>query len=538
MNQATPSVEPSSAVVHDPFRKRMILVAVSVALMAVISSMSGLNVAQQVLAIEFGASQSTILWIINAYTLALASLLMPIGAIGDRWGRKPVLLTGLAVFGVASIVGALAGSATIMIISRLIAGIGAAMIMPVTLSVITTSFPEEERGQAIGIWAGIAGGGAMVGMFVSSAMVDLVTWRWLFALPIVLVAVGLVLTARFVPNSAEDTEHPFDVIGSIMSLLAIGGLVLGIQEGPERGWFNPLTFSSLTVGLVAAGVFIVWELRHPAPLFDIRTFADRRLAAGSVTLLSLFAVMSGIFLVLFPFFQAVLEWSALRSASAMLPMAAVMMPASALVPKLSARIGSRPTLLAGMGLAATGLATLALSASADGGYLSVLPGLLIIGLGTGLAMTPSTEAITSSLPADKQGVASALNDTTREIGGAVGVALLGSILSAGYRTAITPHLGVFPAEVAETAKEGIGAAFAAAPGAGAQAPDLIHTAQLAFVEGWTRSMWFGVAIIMGAFVFVALRGPREKSPLAPSNQDLSIQNPADQDPELQDQVHA
>lgn len=351
----------------------------------------------------------------------------------------------------------------------------------------------------------------MVGMFVSSAMVDLVTWRWLFALPIVLIALGVTLTARFVPNSAEDFEHPFDVAGSILSFLAIGGLVLGIQEGPERGWITPITAGSLIIGLAAAFAFIAWELRHPAPLLDIRTFADRRLAAGSATLLTLFAVMSGIFLVLFPFFQAVLEWTALRSASAMLPMALVMMPTSALVPKLSARIGSRTTLLTGMAIAAAGLTTLAISASVDGGYLSVLPGLLIIGLGTGLAMTPSTEAITSSLPADKQGVASALNDTTREVGGAIGVALLGSILAAGYRSAITPNLGAFPEQISGVAQEGIGAAFAVAPKAGAQAPELIHTAQLAFVEGWTRSMWFGVAMIAVAFAFVAMRGPRSGS---------------------------
>ncbi|MEI2638355.1 MAG: hypothetical protein V9F03_05080 [Microthrixaceae bacterium] len=157
------------------------------------------------------------------------------------------------------------------------------------------------------------------------------------------------------------------------------------------------------------------------------------------------------------------------------------------------------------------LATLALSASVDGGYLSVLPGLLIIGLGMGLAMTPSTEAIISSLPADKQGVASALNNTTREVGGAIGVALIGSILASGYRSAIEPNLGAFPDHVAAVAQDGIGAAFGVAPQAGARAPELIHTAQIAFVEGWNRSMWFGVAMIGVAFVFVALRGQRTNS---------------------------
>jgi fucose permease len=254
--------------------------------------------------------------------------------------------------------------------------------------------------------------------------------------------------------------------------------------------------------------FVIWELGRRAPLLDIRVFADRRLAAGSITLLSLFAVMSGIFLVLFPFFQAVLGWSALRSASAMLPMAAIIMPTSAIVPKVIGRFGSQRTLLLGLGLSGMGLATLALMASVDGGYLSVLPGLLIIGLGGGMSMTPATEAITASLPADKQGVASAMNDTTREIGGAIGVALLGSILSASYKSSITPNLAPFPDDVAATAREGIGAAFAVAPQAGTQAPQLIHAAQAAFVDGWVSSMWVGVVVVAIVFLFVLVRGPR------------------------------
>ncbi|MGD9755005.1 MAG: MFS transporter, partial [Acidimicrobiia bacterium] len=210
------------------------------ALIAVIASVSGLNVAQQGLAIDLGASQGTVLWIINAYTLALAALLMPIGAIGDRWGRKPVLMAGLVLFGLAAVVAAIAPSAGVMIAARVAAGAGAAMIMPVTLSVITSSFPPEERARAIGLWAGFAGSGGMIGLFVSAFMVDVLDWRWTFVLPIVLSAVSLAVTALHVPNSREGAVHPFDTGGSVLSALAIGGLVLGIHEGPEKGWGHPL----------------------------------------------------------------------------------------------------------------------------------------------------------------------------------------------------------------------------------------------------------------------------------------------------------
>ncbi|MCC6433632.1 MAG: DHA2 family efflux MFS transporter permease subunit [Acidimicrobiales bacterium] len=491
----------------DKRAQRNILIAMLTALIAVIASVSGLNVAQQDLAIDLGASQGTVLWIINAYTLALAALLMPIGAVGDRWGRKPVLLAGLALFGLAAAIAAVAPSAGVMIGARVVAGAGAAMIMPVTLSVITSSFPPEERARAIGLWAGFAGSGGMIGLFVSAFMVDVLTWRWTFVLPIVLVVVALVFTALYVPNSSEGATHPFDTVGSVLSALAIGGLVLGIHEGPEKGWGHPLTIAGLVVGLAALAGFIVWERRQAEPLLDLSAFADRGLASGSATLLIVFAVMFGIFLVLFPFFQAVIGWSALRSAAAMLPMAVAMMPMSTVAPQIAQRFGSRRTMLFGLSLFALGLAGMALRASVEGGYFSVLPGLVVMGLGMGLTMTPATAAITETLPAEKQGVASALNDTSREIGGAVGVALLGSILSAGYRSSIEPALAGLPRELAEPAREGIGGAFGAAAQAGPQAPALIDAAQHAFVDGWVRSMWVGVAMALVAIVYVAVRGP-------------------------------
>ncbi len=495
---------------HVPLGKREqrnILIAMITALVAVIAAMSGLNVAQQQLAIHLGASQSDVLWIINAYTVALAALLLPVGAIGDRWGRKTVLTTGLVVFGLATVGSLLATSAGMMIVTRVIAGAGAAMIMPVTLSIITSSFPPEDRAKAIGVWAGFAGAGGMIGLFVSSFMIDVLTWRWVFALPLLLVAVSAVMTTRYAPNSKEVREHPFDTLGSVLSALAIGGIVLGVHEGPEKGWSYPLTVLGLGVGALALIGFILWERRHAEPLLDISAFRDRGLSSGTVTLVIVFGVMFGIFLVLYPFFQAVLGWSALRSASAMLPMAAMMMPMSTIAPRIAARVGKRSTMIAGVAIFAGGLATMALRASVEGGYLSVLPGLILIGLGMGLTMTPATEAITETLPADKQGVASALNDTSRELGGALGVALLGSVLSAGYRSAITPMLAGVPAELAEPAKEGIGSAFAVAAQAGPQGPTIIDAAKHAFVEGWVHSMWLGVAMAGVALLFLVVRGP-------------------------------
>ncbi|MFD7116753.1 MFS transporter [Streptomyces sp. NPDC059922] len=503
----------SGAGAPDARQLRAILITVSIALMAVIASVSGLNVAQTHMAVEFGASQTTVLWIINIYTLALAALLLPLGAIGDRLGRKPMLIAGLIIFGAAGIVAGLAPSAGVMIAARVAAGISAAMIMPITLAVITSTFPEEKRGKAIGVWTGVAGGGGILGMFLSALLVDVADWRRLFVLPVVLVAVALAMTLKSVPNSRERSAHSFDTIGALISTIAVIGLIFVLQEGPERGWTAPITLSSLAVGVAAAIAFVPWQLhRRDASLLDVRLFRERGLASGSITLLVVFGVQAGIAVVLFPFFQAVLGWSGLLSTVAMMPMAIMMMTTSGLAPKMAAKTGARSTMTMGVALATLGLALMALFVSVEGGYLSILAGMLAMGIGMGLSMTPSTEAITSSLPRARQGVASALNDVTREFGTALGVAMLGALLANGYRGAIDAKLDGIPTDAADTAREGIANAIEVAPRTGSHAQDLIHAAQLSFVDGWQQAMWTGAAVMGVLLVYVAVRGPKNTTP--------------------------
>ena len=492
-------------------QQRNILIAMCMALVAVVASVSSLNVAQRGIAETLNASAGDVLWVINAYTLALAALLMPVGAIGDRWGRRPVLLAGLILFALASLGAALAPTVGFMIATRALAGVGAAMVMPVTLSVITSTFPPEERPRAIGIWAGFAGAGGILGLWMSAIMVDFFTWRWLFTLPIGLMIAAAALSFVSVPNSREG-EGRFDTVGSLLSAFAIGGLVFGIHEGPEKGWADILSAGPLAVGVLALLAFVWWELRTDHPLLDVTAFANRGLASGTLTITVLFAVMFGIFLVLFPFLQTVLGWSAVRSATGMLPMAFMMMPMSTMAPRIAQRIGHRPTVLTGLATATGGLTVLALLASVEGGYWSILPGLMILGLGMGLTMTPSTEAITATLPADKQGVASALNDTSRELGGAVGVALLGSLLTSGYSDRIAEFAASLPAPMAEFVAEDYFLALGAAQQVGQQdanlAAQIVGAAQHAYVESWASTMWAGVVILALGFVYVAVAGPK------------------------------
>jgi len=489
---------------------KKILIAVCIALMAVIASVSGLNVAQPMLAIEFDVSQNTVLWIINIYTLTLAALLLPLGAMGDRLGRKKMLLLGLLIFCAASAMSAFAINTATILISRLLTGVGAALIMPVTLAVITSTFPKEKRSKAIGIWTGVAGGGGILGMYLSALLVDVASWRWLFLLPVVFGVVSIILTVRYVPDSVEKSEHRFDIIGSILSVIATVSIIYGLHEAPGHGWFSPVVFSSLTIGIIGVIGFIIWELRYMGAILDTRLFRKPGLSGGSITLLIVFGVQAGIFIVLFPFFQSVLGWSALRSTLGMMPMALLMMLSSGLAPKLAIKVGNRYTMAIGIALGATGALLLGQMVSVDGGYVSVLPGTIVMGLGMGFSMTPSTEAITSSLPADQQGVASALNDITRELGTALGIALLGPLVTAGYSAAIGDQLNELPQELITTAKQGLAHAQAVAPGTGRNAEMVIRVARDAFVSGWQQAMWIGAGIMAVLFIYILIKGPQKQ----------------------------
>lgn len=498
----------SAFIIDDPRRRRTILWAVCIALMAVVASVSGLNVAQPQLATTFDASQGEVLWMINVYTLTLAALLLPLGALGDRRGRKPVFVAGLVVFGVANVAAAVAPVIEIMLLARFLSGVGAALIMPVTLSVITSSFPSAERSRAIGMWTAVAGGGGILGMYLSALLVDVASWRWLFALPLMLTVAALSIGSRAIPRSREHTRGRFDVVGALTSIVATVGFTFALHEAPTLGWAEPVVLVSLIAAVLSGIVFVVWELRTPFPLLDVRLFRTRGVSSGATLLLVLFGVQGGVALVLYPFFQVVMGWSGLLSTVAMMPMAVLMMLASGLAPRLAARIGARYCMALGLTIAAAGLGMLAALVSADGGYVSVLPGLMAMGVGAGLAMTPSTEAITSSLPREQQGVASALNDLTRELGAALGIALLGGLLVAGYQSAIAAPLTGVPEELAAVAREGISNAAAISRDAGAYGAQILAAANGAFIEGWRHAMGVGVAIMAVLVLFVLARGPR------------------------------
>jgi MFS family permease len=264
-------------------RTGAILAVVSLALMTVVSAVSGLNVALPDLARETGATQTEITWIVDAYTVVFAGLLLFAGALGDRFGRRLLLIAGLVVFGVSAAAGMVVDDPQLLIFIRAAMGAGAAAIMPTTLSVITTSFPVQERPKAIGVWVGVAGGGAVLGLFGSGLLLEFFSWSSFFGLNVVLAAVALVGTIAVVPSSVDPDAPRLDIVGAVLSLVAVAALVFGIIEGPERGWGEPLTVSGLALGAAAMVAFVAWELRVRQPMLDPRLFRLRGFSAGALT---------------------------------------------------------------------------------------------------------------------------------------------------------------------------------------------------------------------------------------------------------------
>jgi len=503
----TPAQPPGSpAAALGPRQRILVLAAMCLALVLVIAGVSMLAVGLPSVGRDLGLSQTSLTWVADAYALTLASLLLLAGALGDRYGRRGALLVGIVLFGAGSLLSGLAHSGGQLIAFRALTGLGGALIMPGTLSTITSVFPPEERARAVGIWAGFAGAGGTLGMLAAGWMLGTFSWSSIFFAPAAVSALTFVAILAFVPTTRSEGHVGLDPLGTLLSAVGIGGLVLGIIEGPIRGWTDPLTMGALAAGVVLAVGFVVWELRAEHPLLDPRLFRYRGFAVGSASLLVLFIALFGLFLVILQYLQLMLGYSALKSAVALLPLTFLMIPISASAAPLSVRYGMK--LVSGVGLALTGAGMVAFATlDAASGYPALLVAQLILGVGIGLAMTPATNAIVSSLPAAKQGVASAVNDTTREIGTALGIALMGSMFTTGYRNAIDGHLGGLPTDVARQAREAPGLALNAAQHLTRGGDALADAARHAFTTGMRLSMLIGAALLFGAAAFVWFRGP-------------------------------
>ena len=498
-------------------RREAVLRVMCLALMMVVASVASLNVALPGIARDTGASQTELQWIVDAYAIVFAALLLPAGAIGDRFGRKPLLAVGLALFGAVSFAALFAHAPTTLIALRAAMGVAAALIMPVTLSVITSIFPPQERGKAVGTWVGVAAGGAVIGLLASGLLLHFFSWPSIFALNVALAALALLGTLAIVPATREARPPRLDPVGTLLSVTGLAAIVFGTIEGPEHGWGDPLTLTALLGGLAALALFILWELQRREPMLDPRNFLRRGFGAGSLSITVQFFAAFGFLFLALPYLQLVLGYSPLQAAAALLPMAIVVIPLSRFAPKIAGRVGVRVTGPIGLGLMATGFIVLS-TLGTNSSYWHFLLGLLPFGAGMALSGAPATTAIVASLPREKQGVASAINDVSRELGGALGIAVLGSILNTAYRTSLDQHTTALPTTLADKARGSVGAAQAIGHQLGAT--DLVTHANNAFVNGISLALITGAATLIAGALFVALRAPGRTESEANASQAL------------------
>jgi EmrB/QacA subfamily drug resistance transporter len=485
---STVSIAANSASLEDAkaatsSRHGLITAVVCLALAAVVAAMASLNVALPDIARDTHASQTDLVWVIDAYSLAFASLLLIGGGFGDRYGRRTALVVGLVIFGVGSAVAMAATTATELIALRATLGLGAALVMPATLSTITSTFPESQRAGAVSIWAAVGGGAAILGLLASGTLLAAFSWRSIFAFNVVLVIVALAGTLRFVPESADPNAPSLDIGGAAIAVAGLVALIFSVIEAPTYGWLATRTLAGLILGFMLLAAFVLWELRQEHPLLDPRVFRNRPLSVGSMSIFVQFFAFFGFTFIGMQYLQLVRGDTPLLAALQVLPMAAAMVPTSRLVPSLTARYSTRTVCASGLALVAAGLAIIA-QAGTDTPYALMAGGLVVLGIGMGAAMTPATSAITEALPPAQQGVGSALNDLSREVGGATGIAVIGSILTSSY----TSHVNV--AGLSSRVATEVKASYAAAAHMGSEISGRSHTA---FVTAMHAALLTGAA---------------------------------------------
>ncbi|MCU1345569.1 MAG: drug resistance transporter, EmrB/QacA subfamily, partial [Acidimicrobiia bacterium] len=423
-------------------------------------------------------------------------------------------LAGLLTFLSGSVVAATAGSTTALIAGRCVMGVGGALIMPTTLSILVNAFGDPgERAKAIAIWTAASGAGIALGPIVGGMLMRSFSWGSVFWMNVPLLVVALVGTLHVVPDSRDPHATRLDPVGALLSIAAIGAAVYGIIEAPERGWTSNSTVTVIVLAAIAGASFVGWELRRDEPMLDMRLFANRGFSAGSVTLSMLFFAMAGTVFLQAQYLQFILGYTPLLAGAALVPAAAGMMVGTGAGAHLAGHFGERIAVVTGTVLATAGVAVQA--GFIDGtSYGPTGVGLLLFGLGAGMAMPAATDLIMSTLPPARAGVGSAVNDTVREIGGALGVAVIGSVAASSYTSTLQSRLdriGGVPSNVRSTLTDNVGAALEASRHLSSNGTQVAAAARHAFVDSMSGSLWVGVGLAalatVTAFVYLPKHSP-------------------------------
>ncbi|WP_204057894.1 DHA2 family efflux MFS transporter permease subunit [Microbispora corallina] len=457
-----------------------------------------LNVALPTLATDLHATTGDLQWIVDAYMVPFAALMLPAGAFGDRFGRKRLLLAGLAAFAVASVIAMVASGTGPLIAARALMGAGGALIMPLSTSILPVIFGPAERGRAIAAWTAAMALGLPLGPIVGGYLLDHFWWGSIFLVNIPVVAAAMLVTAVSVPESRDPSAPRLDLIGALLSVSGLAALVYGIIEAPSQGWGDPAVLAGLGAGLVLLIAFVVVETRRSPAMTDLGLFRSRVFAWGAVGATFVSLGMTGVLFVVPQYLQAVLGHDALGTGVRVIPMVAGLMAGGLVGERLTARLGLRAVMTAGLVVLAAGFG-LGATTGAGSGYGLTASWLAVLGAGVGLAMVPAMDGVLAALPEERTGSGSATLQTVRQVGGTLGVAVLGSLLSAVYVAGLPSGA---PAAAADSITAAVGVAARTGDGA------LLRTAREAFVSAMDQVLLVcgGVSLLAAVLVAAFLPG--------------------------------
>jgi EmrB/QacA subfamily drug resistance transporter len=476
-------------------RRWWIQVILSLAVLVISLDNSILNVALPTIARDLSATTSQLQWMVDAYVLVYAGLLMTAGTLGDRYGRRKLLLLGTLVIGGGSLAILGATNADQLIAIRGFMGIGAALICPTTLSITTNIFDGAERPRAIAMWAAVSSLGMVFGPILGGWILEWADWTGVFLVNVPYAALIFVAALKLVPETRDPHPGGLDPIGALLSIAGLSSLVYGIIEAPNRGWGAAETIAWIVGGLAVIVLFIGWELRTRAPMLDVRLFLSRRFGGANLALtITSFALM-GILFALTQYVQFVLGFAPMAAGFALLPEVVGLMIGAAIATRLQRKVGARPPVALGLAIVAAMLWVFS-TTGVDSHYAFVGLVMGVAGVGFGLAYIPATDSVMGSLPRERAGVGSAMNDTTRQVGGALGIAVLGSLLASGYKDSIAAALQGIPEAAAAAVRDSVGAAVAIADQiGGAQGAALLNAGQSSFVDGMSGALVAGAIVI-------------------------------------------
>src|SRR3954447_21651951 len=506
-------MQPQTKTSHD--RRWWTLAVLSLSLLVITIDGTVVNTALPTLARELDASASQLQWIVDAYTLVFAGLLLVAGSLGDRIGRQRTLSAGLVVFAAGSLVAALSGSAAELIASRSLMGVGAALIMPATLSILSDVFQDRaERTKAIGIWAGVSGLGVAIGPTLGGFLLQHFEWGSVFLVNLPVVGLALIAGRRYVPVWRAAVAPRLDPIGALLSMAGLAALTYGLIEAPSNGWTSGATIGFLGASVALLGGFAWWELRGTDhPMVELGLFRNMRFTAASVSVTIVFFSLFGSLFLLTQILQNVLGYSTLEAGAGALPFALATGAVSPLAAGLARRSGTKLPVAGGLLLMAIGLAIMS-TAGTDTTYLHLMFATVLMGIGMGLAMAPATDSIMGALPAEKMGVGSAINDTVRNVGGVLGVAVIGSVATSAFASRIADATAGLPSQAADAANGSItGALHVADAAGGAAGAGLADSAREAFMAAASGGELIAAAVaVVGAALALRYLPAREPAP--------------------------